>query len=838
MKTSRLAALALALSLPATDAIAQTVLFRDDFNRANSNTLGAALVGGTWLESSSGNDVVDVDIEGMRLKFKTNDVDNSPRTANIFAARSSGILRWTFAFDWARVTSENAYSIVMQLGNGTAFGAPPADGASVPGAAINLRWGDPGFGFTSHEGFGYVRGTTQTQLAVVSGLHTIEVLANLDSGVYDVLIDGTRVGTAIPFDKSMATLGSIDALRLYQNEGLGAASGGNKSFDDLLLVHSAATRLVVGSVNGGVSPRAGAPFPVVVAVQDLGGNAAVALVDTPVALSLNSGSGALGGTLTGVIPAGASSVTISGVTYDTAEPGVSLTASRTGGDVLSSGTSAAFTVLPLPSGATTTIGASPTALPADAVSVATITVQLRDGSNAPLTTGGDTVTLSTTLGTLSAVTDRGDGTYTATLHSAAAGTATVSGTVNAAPIVATASVTFTAAQPSAATSLITASPTVVPANGTAVTVTVQLRDAQGASLTTGGDVVTLATTLGSLGAVTDHGDGTYTARLGSTAAGFARVTGTVNGNRITDDAAVRFTALAPSPARSRIEATPTRAVADGATRVAVRVVLVDANGNQLARSGDVVMLATTLGTLGPVTAAGDGTYRADLTAPTTAGTATVSGTVNGTAIGTPATVQFVAGPAAALRFVVEPTAPIEGAPLTPALQVGAVDATGNPDSTFTGTVTLALAAGPAGATLGGTVTMAAVAGVATFPGLVIDRAGAGYVLQATSGTLAPGATAPFEVLSNKVDLAVAVAVSDPAPAPGATIAFTITVTNHGPRTATGVELTDDLPDRVTIGTATPSQGTYDPATRIWKVGTLAIGKSATLTVTATVKEQP
>ena len=52
-----------------------------------------------------------------------------------------------------------------------------------------------------------------------------------------------------------------------------------------------------------------------------------------------------GGTLTGTILAGTSSIVISGITYNVGEAGVSLTATRTAGDVLTAGNSAAFSVL-------------------------------------------------------------------------------------------------------------------------------------------------------------------------------------------------------------------------------------------------------------------------------------------------------------------------------------------------------------------------------------------------------------------------------------------------------------------------------------------------------------
>ena len=85
-----------------------------------------------------------------------------------------------------------------------------------------------------------------------------------------------------------------------------------------------------------------------------------------------------------------------------------------------------------------------------------------------------TVTLATTQGTLSAVIDKGNGTYTVTLTSATtAGTATITGTVNAVAIAGTATVTLTPGAASATASLIAAAPTSITADGiTTSTITV------------------------------------------------------------------------------------------------------------------------------------------------------------------------------------------------------------------------------------------------------------------------------------------------------------------------------------------------------------------------------
>jgi len=110
--------------------------------------------------------------------------------------------------------------------------------------------------------------------------------------------------------------------------------------------------------------------------------------------------------------------------------------------------SANFSVTAVVSPLTSTITAAPSSITADGTSTSTITVQLKDSNGNDLTAGGDSVTLSTTLGTLSLVTDNTNGIYTATLTAAtSSGTATLTGTVNGQAVTDNATVSFTAPPP-------------------------------------------------------------------------------------------------------------------------------------------------------------------------------------------------------------------------------------------------------------------------------------------------------------------------------------------------------------------------------------------------------
>lgn len=144
-------------------------------------------------------------------------------------------------------------------------------------------------------------------------------------------VDGSNYGASTP-TSSYSPLGTwrFDNVTFLGD----AITGGN------------AVKLAITSVNGGVPPTVNAPFTVTVQSQDANGVPANVTVNTQITLSKETGTGNLGGTLTGTINAGTNSVTISGVTYNVAESGVSIKATATSGMTLSPGISAPFQVLP------------------------------------------------------------------------------------------------------------------------------------------------------------------------------------------------------------------------------------------------------------------------------------------------------------------------------------------------------------------------------------------------------------------------------------------------------------------------------------------------------------
>jgi hypothetical protein len=110
-------------------------------------------------------------------------------------------------------------------------------------------------------------------------------------------------------------------------------------------------------------------------------------------------------------------------------------------------------------------------------------------------------------------------------------------------------------------------------------------------------------------------------------------------------------------------------------------------------------------------------------------------------------VTVLARPAVRLAFATQPADAAAGATLAP-IRVAVQDEVGSTVTTSTASVTLSLDRNPGGATLSGTRTVTASGGVATFSNLRIDKAGSGYTLRATSGSLSPAISNQFDITGN------------------------------------------------------------------------------------------
>ena len=172
---------------------------------------------------------------------------------------------------------------------------------------------------------------------------------------------------------------------------------------------------------------------------------------------------------------------------------------------------------------------------------------------------------------------------------------------------------------------------------------------------------------------------------------------------------------------------------------------------------------------GPVTVAvgnnpGNGTLGGTLTATAANGIAVFSGlSINQVGAG-----YSMDASSSALPFATTTTSPFDITPVDLATQlvvttepaasvaagagfgltVTAKDGFGHPDSSFNGSVTVALDNKPGNGVLGGTLTATAKGGVATFSGLTVDIANAGYMVEASATNLVTGITAAFTISAN------------------------------------------------------------------------------------------
>ncbi|MFV8334427.1 Ig-like domain-containing protein, partial [Flavobacterium sp. GSP14] len=94
---------------------------------------------------------------------------------------------------------------------------------------------------------------------------------------------------------------------------------------------------------------------------------------------------------------------------------------------------------------------------------------------------------------------------------------------------------------------------------------------------------------------------------------------------------------------------------------------------------------------------------------------------------------------------------------------------------------------------------------------------------------------PTPVAAAQANISIVKTVNNATPNVGDAVIFTLTASNAGPSTATGVSVTDVLPAGYTyVSNTAPSTGTFNSGTGVWTIGNLANGGSATLTITATV----
>ncbi|MBL4763533.1 MAG: hypothetical protein JKY93_12655, partial [Gammaproteobacteria bacterium] len=543
---------------------------------------------------------------------------------------------------------------------------------------------------------------TQTTISVSSGTVTTDggTTATITVQTKDAQGNNLTVGgeTIVLFENGSATIGSIT----YAGGGSYTATisdtvaepitisgtlGGNLITDTTLITFTvgalnAANSLISASPIS-VSTDGGATSTITVQARDAQGNN-VTLGGATVAL-LEDGSA----TISTVTDNGNGTYTATIV--DTTAEFITITATIDAGVVTDSTT---VTFNPGIFDATqSTISASPTSVSTDGGATSTITIQIKDSQGNNISTGGQTVVLNDDgSAAISAVIDNGDGTYTATVSNSLAETITVSGTVDGNPITDTDNVTFTIGATEATASIITvANSSVTTDGGASTTITLQVKDAQNNNISIGGSTIVFSANGDALiSAVIDNGNGTYSATIADLTAESITISATIDGNPVTDTAAVTFTPGAIDATQTTISVSSASVPTEGGATSSITVQAKDVQGNNLTSGGEIVLLSENgSAIISSVFDNGNGTYTATIS-DSVVEIITITGTIGGSPIADNAVVTFTIGAANASTTTIDissATVSTDGG-TTAIITVQAIDAQGNNITTGGSTVVL------------------------------------------------------------------------------------------------------------------------------------------------------
>jgi len=616
-------------------------------------------------------------------------------------------------------------------------------------------------------------------------------------------LDGNLPANRTPKTKTLTvSIAPSQEIMLRWTDFNSPGSDHGLAIDDITILASAAppgppTKLAVVSISP-ASPVAGQPFSVTVQAQDASNQPANVAAATGISLSATGST--IGGTTTGTIPAGQSSVTISGVTLSPAATGVTITATRTSGDNLTAGTSAPFTVQSSTPVATKLAVVSISPASPVAGQPFSVTVQAQDASNQPANVVAATgislsATGSTIGGTTTGTIPAGQSSVTisgVTLSPAATGVTITATRTSGDNLTAGTSAPFTVQagfspiyEPFSGTGNLSANPNWTTHSGTAGQIQFlttasdvgnslsypQLTSPQGnrvrivrnnsedvnrgfTAVTSGtlyySALIKILDTLGLPASGDNFGD--YFLHFGTTSGSsvstfFARlhIRKGSSGNTVQIGVANRGAASSVQPTFS------TNNLAVNQTHFVV--VKYDIG------SGAASLWVNPTTNFGAATEAGGALTN-------TAGTTSISQAASicirqGTSTGnieideirvgqTWASVTPAPAPATQLFFASVPSAGTATVPLSPPIVVQARRADNSVATNYTGTITLSRATGPG--TIGGTISKTAVNGVATFDSVTLSQAGT-YTLTASAPGLSSATTGNITILARASQLA-------------------------------------------------------------------------------------
>jgi subtilase family serine protease len=589
-------------------------------------------------------------------------------------------------------------------------------------------------------------------VANYSGSVTVAIASNPGSGT----LGGTTTVTVV---NGVATFNAINLKKAGNGYTLQATSGSltsvtTRSFN---VVAGAAAQLGISTAPP-PSVQAGSPFGLTVAIEDTYGNTvSSATGSVSIALSSNPGNGTLNGALTATLVNGVA--TFSGLTLNALGTGYTIQATSSGlGSVTTSpfnvvaGAAAALVLTSQPGSSVTAgsgFGLSVTVKDAfgNVVSSYNGSVNLAISSNP----GGSTLSGTTTVTVANGVASFNG----LTLNKAGTGY-TLQASSGSLPVVTTNAFNVVAA--AAAQLAVTTQPQANVTAGSGFGLSVAVEDAFGnlVSSYNGSISVALASNPGggSLG-------GTLTATVSNGGADFSGLTLVKAANGYTIQASSSgltsvstspFNVVAAAASQLAVTAQPPPSVTAG-TPFGLSVAIEDAYGNTVLSANGSVSVALSnnpgngglSGTLTLAASSGVAKYTG-LTLDVAATGYTLQVSSNGLSGATSGSFTVVPAAAAVLVLSSQPGSSVTAGDNF-SLSVTVEDAFANVVTGYSGSVAIALSSNPGGGTLGGTSTVTVAGGVASFNGLSLTKAGVGYTLKASSGSLPAVSTNAFSVVA-------------------------------------------------------------------------------------------
>jgi adhesin/invasin len=289
--------------------------------------------------------------------------------------------------------------------------------------------------------------------------------------------------------------------------------------------------------------------------------------------------------------------------------------------------------------------------------LADLTLDSRDADGRRVVSGGHVVVFAasggTSAGAVSGTTDRGDGTYTGTFTGTAAGTATtITATIDGTPVTQPLpTITVVPGPVAPLQTIVRANPRTILV-GEQATLEVVIRDAAGNDVGRGGSQVAFlaagGTSTGTIGPVTDHDDGHYTAPFTGTGAGTALTVGaTVDGTPVTAPLPTLTVAHGVSADSSLLSASSDTLSVDAGLTLTMRVR--DSLGVPRTSGGEDVVFTvdssggTGRGTVDSTTDHDDGSYTTTFTA-THDGAVVLGATLNGQSVRGPLDITILGTP--------------------------------------------------------------------------------------------------------------------------------------------------------------------------------------------------